>query len=516
MKTLSKQRGFQGTAPACVSLVALGLLLGACAQPGGTNKPERYTIAFESHGGSAVADITAEEGTELEQPEDPVREGYAFTGWFSAETEGTLYDWPHILAADITMHAQWQENAPPPPAQYTLAFDSHGGSAVEAITAEEGTEFERPDDPAREGYAFAGWFSAAEGGAEYSWPHTLSADLTMHARWQENAAPPPALCTLAFDSHGGSAVADMTAEEGTELERPDDPVREGYAFIGWFSSAEEGTLYAWPHALAGDLTMHARWRENAAPPPTRYTLSFDSHGGSEVADITAEEGTALEKPGDPARANYVFTGWFSSAEGGALYEWPYTLTGDVIMHARWQENAKHTLAFDSHGGSTVQPITAYEGAAVDKPADPAREGYAFAGWFSTAEGGSEYPWPHVLTGNTTAHAHWKHSVPFAISVWANRDGAILDSNEALRISKTNSGDNPDSFTVAVAGGYTLDRWSLDGSPLSGDEQSVSIDAAAQSITINAAGRSNGSYILGARASKDGIPYSAEIRFTVAE
>jgi uncharacterized repeat protein (TIGR02543 family) len=69
-----------------------------------------YTITFESHGGSAVAAITGNEGTEAAKPENPARTEYTFTGWFSGETGGTEYTWPHPLTADVTMHAQWQRS----------------------------------------------------------------------------------------------------------------------------------------------------------------------------------------------------------------------------------------------------------------------------------------------------------------------------------------------------------------------------------------------------------------------
>jgi hypothetical protein len=68
------------------------------------------------------------------------------------------------------------------PAQYTITFESHGGSAVAAITGDAGTAVEKPADPAQENYAFDGWFSSAEGGTAYTWPHTLNASVTMHAR----------------------------------------------------------------------------------------------------------------------------------------------------------------------------------------------------------------------------------------------------------------------------------------------------------------------------------------------
>jgi uncharacterized repeat protein (TIGR02543 family) len=68
-------------------------------------------------------------------------------------------------------------------ARYAITFDSQGGSALMSIIANEGTAAARPADPEKAGYTFLGWFSEAAGGVLYTWPHTLTADVTMYARW---------------------------------------------------------------------------------------------------------------------------------------------------------------------------------------------------------------------------------------------------------------------------------------------------------------------------------------------
>ena len=226
----------------------------------------------------------------------------------------------------------------PEPARYTISFDSHGGSGVAAITGDEGAKVEEPAAPTKEGKTFTGWYSAAEGGTLYAWPHTLEADVTMHARWQDNTQP-PVQHTITFNSHDGSPVEDITADAGTLVAQPGDPAKEGYAFAGWYSAETQGTLYTWPHTLTGDVTMHARWRDTALPPPAQHTITFDSQEGSAVDPVTADAGTQVAKPGEPLREGYAFQGWYDAASGGTEYTaWPHTLTGDVTMYAHWREN----------------------------------------------------------------------------------------------------------------------------------------------------------------------------------
>jgi uncharacterized repeat protein (TIGR02543 family) len=166
--------------------------------------------------------------------------------------------------------------------------------------------------------------------------------------------------------------------------------------------------------------MYARWQEQAGQ-SERRTITFDSQGGSAVAAITENAGTAVPRPVDPTKADSVFQGWYSAATGGTAYAWPHTLNADVTMYARWQAVVRHTITFDSHGGTAVAAITEAAGTAVHKPAvDPTKEGYEFQGWFSAETGGTLYSWPYPLNADVTMHAQWqedgspsvKHTITF--------------------------------------------------------------------------------------------------------
>jgi uncharacterized repeat protein (TIGR02543 family) len=254
--TVRKNRFVPGLA--AVTLLA-ALLLPGCENPVADKKQEteRYTITFESHGGSPVAAITGDAGTAVDRPADPEKEGYAFTGWRSAETQGTLYTWPHTLGADVTMHAHWRDTARPPPAQHTITFDSQEGSAVDPVTADAGTQVAKPGNPLREGYAFQGWYDAASGGTEYTdWPHTLTGDVTMYARWQENEPG-----GNAGDFPAPENLRATVAGNGVELVWDSVPGAVCYEF--WYSpdSADSGS---------------ARWYEDVEDPV--FTMGQLSHG----------------------------------------------------------------------------------------------------------------------------------------------------------------------------------------------------------------------------------------------
>ena len=81
-----------------------------------------------------------------------------------------------------------EEPTPEPAAKHTVTFDSNGGSAVEAVTLEDGQAVAKPADPTREGYTFAGWFADKGLKTAYDFSAPVTGDLTLYAKWAKNAA----------------------------------------------------------------------------------------------------------------------------------------------------------------------------------------------------------------------------------------------------------------------------------------------------------------------------------------
>ena len=192
----------------------------------------QYTIAFDTNGGSEIAPITQDYGTEITAPDNPTRKGYTFKGWDKEIPEA-------MPAENITVKAQWKIN------QYTIAFDTNGGSEIAPITQDYGTEITAPADPTRKGYTFKGW--------DKEIPKTMPAkNITVKAQWEINQY------TIAFDTNGGSEIAPITQDYGTEITVPDNPTRKGYTFKGWDKEI--------PKTMpAENITITARWKDTEKP-----------------------------------------------------------------------------------------------------------------------------------------------------------------------------------------------------------------------------------------------------------
>ena len=187
--------------------------------------------------------------------------------------------------------------------------------------------------------------------------------------------------TVTFQSEGGSEVASQI-RANTPAARPADPTKEGYTFIGWYSGESE---WDFETPVTAVLTLTAKWQIN------RYTITFDTAGGSEVPSITQDYGTAITAPANPTKTGYTFAGWDKTI--------PTTMpAGDMTITARWQVN-QYTITFKPENGGQDIVIKQDYGTAITAPANPTKTGYTFAGWDKTIP--STMP-----AGNMTITARW--------------------------------------------------------------------------------------------------------------
>ena len=168
----------------------------------------------------------------------------------------------------------------------------------------------------RTGHTQVGWATVDGGEKVYGLDavYTQNEALTLYPVWNTNKY------TITFDTNGGSEIAPITQDYGTQITAPADPTREGYTFIGW-DKAIPATM------PAENVTVTAQWEIN------RYTVTFDTAGGSEIAPITQDYGTAIAAPADPTREGYTFIGWDREIPANMPAE-------NVTVTAQWQLAAR--------------------------------------------------------------------------------------------------------------------------------------------------------------------------------
>ena len=182
---------------------------------------------------------------------------------------------------------------------------------------------------------------------------------------------------------------------------------------------------------------------------TSYTLTFDTNGGSAIAPITQDYGTAITAPADPTKTGYTFAGWTPAI--------PTTMPAEnMTIKAKWTVN-QYTLTFDTNGGSTIAPITQDYGTAITAPADPTKIGYTFAGWTPAI--------PTTMPAeNLTVTAQWRYNGGrssgysyYTIKATAGTGGSISPSGN---VSVREGADQ--TFTITPDKGYAVANVKIDG------------------------------------------------------
>ena len=228
----------------------------------------QYTVKFVVDG-EILKIESLDYNSVITAPADPTKTGYTFKGWSPAFVEGAT-----MPADDVAYAAVWEVN------QYTITFDTDGGSEIAPITQDYASAVTAPSNPTKTGYSFAGW--------DKEIPSTMPAEnVTVKATWTINQY------TVKFVADG-EVVSESVLDYGTAITAPEAPVREGYTFKGWTPDVDETVP-------ANDVEYVAEYTINT------YKLTYvldevevktvDVEYGAEIEDFVPEVGDGREFAG---------------------------------------------------------------------------------------------------------------------------------------------------------------------------------------------------------------------------
>ena len=317
-----------------------------------TWKINTYTVTFDAAGGKVVNPtdftegdtyvVTDSFGADVLAPSDePTRTGYTFDGW-DKEIPAT------VPAENVTITAKWTVN------QYTITFNTDGGSAVAPITQDYDTTVTLPAAPTKEGSTFTGW--QREDGTVLAAGNTFAMPAeneTVKALWDVN------VYTLTWVVDGAKTPVEYAY--GADVETLADPAKTGYTFTGWDTEV--------PATMpAKDLTITAQFKIN------QYTITFANTGDTKIDPITQDYGTAVTAPGEPVKDGYTWGGWDK--------EIPATMPAEnITITGSWTINQYTVTFLDAEGNAFGEILTLDFGTEIEAPAEePEKEFYTFAGW----------------------------------------------------------------------------------------------------------------------------------------
>ena len=308
---------------------------------------------------------------------------------------------------------------------WVVTFDPNGGTPVPlAQEVEYGHTATKPVEPTLKGYTFVGWYLDGEE-EPFDFGTTITSDITLTAKWEINKY------TVTFDSYGGSKVDPQVVEYGLYAQEPEEPTLKGFTFAYWYLD-DENEAYDFENTpVTADITLTAKWEIN------KYTVTFDSYGGSKVDPQVVEYGLYAQEPEEPTLKGFTFAYWYLDDENEA-YDFDTTpITEDITLTAKWNIN-KYTVAFNTDGGTPVPPAQEVEyGLTATEPAAPEKTGYTFDGWYL---GDEKYDFSAAVEQNITLTAKWeKKTYKVVAKLYVNGKPAYYQ--------------NTDFYTYEVSGLY---------------------------------------------------------------
>ena len=213
--------------------------------------------------------------------------------------------------------------------EFTVTFDSNGGSSVASQVVEKDDTAVKPTDPTRDGFIFDEWLLNGE---PFDFTTPITADITLEASWVDSTTAE--VYKVTFNVDGEITTIDVLS--GNQATKPANPTKEGYTFLGWYLDDE---AFDFTTPITSDITLVARFSENEEQPDEpevkKYTVTFDSNGGSKVASKTVNEGSTVSKPSNPTKKGYTFVGWQLN---GKDYNFSTKVTSNITLVAKWEKN----------------------------------------------------------------------------------------------------------------------------------------------------------------------------------
>jgi uncharacterized repeat protein (TIGR02543 family) len=362
----------------------------------------------------------------------PEREHHDFAGWY-ADEEGTLaYDFSQPVETDLALYAKWEPRVPSAPEQVAVKEVGDGYVKIEWATSPLATKYHIYMSVSEHVYGARvatvtdTKYTAEdlENGTTYYFAVTAENDAGESGySAQVSAKPDPGVCTVSFNSNGGSAMEPITVPCGDAAAEPDtEPVLDGYSFEGWYADPELTEPYGFGVPVTSDMTLYAKWRLlpppapenvhvirvgdgyatigwNLSPGAARYHIymSVSEHAyGARVATVTEAVYAAA---GLENGTTYYFAVTAESDEGGE--------SGHSAKVSATPQRDACTISFNSNGGSAVASITVPCGDAAAEPdAEPTLDGYSFEGWYADPELNEPYEFGVPVTSDMTLYAKW--------------------------------------------------------------------------------------------------------------
>lgn len=379
---------------------------------------KKYTVTYQTDGGvfsdgaSTYVEVV-KKGTTLDLHEAPTKEGYKFSGWYNSKTN-SLITIAIVVKSDCTLVAKWEKEELPLSVKLTFDLDGglfNGNNASFEHIYNKGDFVSLPNNPTKEGYNFLGWYNKKTD-TQLLNNTVIQEDIEVVAKWEEIIVKEE--YTVEYDLDGGTIHGNMSVvvqkydEDNNTLLLPEEPVKEGYTFLGWYDKATNQKVEE-NFEVTTNLEVVAQWEQIA------YKVLYNAKSGTfedgnSKKEILVEKNQMLPYDYYPLIQDRIFSGWYDEETDELIY--PGTIvTKNMEVYAKYKRvKTMSNVTYHANGGQTDLPLEAeyYEGIMVALPVLE-KEGFKFVGWCDNEQltGTPTFYQDSEVTGDTEYWASFK-------------------------------------------------------------------------------------------------------------
>ncbi len=314
-----------------------------------------YTVSFNKNFDDGGAKIVSDskvredhliEGTDI--PDDPEREGWDFTGWYTASGCETAWDFDtDTVDSCMTLYAGWKIK------EFNVSFETRGGTTISSQTVSFGQLVKKPSkDPEKTGNTFIKWLDNPDPDSDSSWnfnTRKVSEDVIIYAKWERNTY------TVSFDTteHKNEVtISSQSVKYQDKLDRSKASAEYGanneYTITGWYK--EPALINEWrfdTDVVTVSMNLYAKWQLK------RFDVIF--YDGSKI--VTSQNiiyGRKATEAAPPTNPGYIFKGWYESGQS-VSFDFSTPITSTTKLYTKWEQGPIRTITATAGKGGSINP-----------------------------------------------------------------------------------------------------------------------------------------------------------------
>lgn len=217
---------------------------------------DKYTVTFDIYNGKQTEIVKVNKNAKVSEPKTPERQGYIFAGWYTNKSYNMLYDFNSPVQNNMTLYAKWDIK------KYTVRFNTNGANTIPDKIVNFRSKLEKPQDPKKSGYIFAGWYKDPYFENKFSFLTEIKGNMTLYAFW---VTTPRNTYDVTFVPGLGVDPFIYEIEKGGYADSPaidmeSDTINADRAIYGkWYTNPEKTIEFDFDSLITSDITLYGKW-----------------------------------------------------------------------------------------------------------------------------------------------------------------------------------------------------------------------------------------------------------------